>query len=166
MASLRIGRTAFRAGVRVDSRNSVSAATAAPRLPRAPPELGPEPSPGVMISKGKPVRVIAYRPWRGLRQALKFIDAHLGERLTLVKIADEARLSPYHFAHIFKRFTGVAPHQYVMQRRLERAKHLLGDTDLPIADIAAQLGYASQSHFSEAFHHTTGVTPLTYRLHR
>jgi AraC family transcriptional regulator len=119
-----------------------------------------------MMSNGKPVRVIAYRPWRGLRQALKFIDAHLGERLTLARIADEARLSPYHFAHIFKRFTGVAPHQYVMQRRLERAKQLLAGSDTPIAEIAAELGYASQSHFSEAFHHATGITPLTYRLHR
>jgi AraC-like DNA-binding protein len=166
MASPRSVRDVSGPGARVDPRNSCKAPALAPRLPRAPPELGPEPSPGVMISQGKPVSVNAYRSWQALQQALEFIDAHLGERLTLVKIADAARLSPYHFAHIFKRFTGIAPHQYVMQRRLERAKQLLADTDLPIAEIAAELGYASQSHFSEAFHHTTSVTPLTYRQHR
>ncbi len=81
-------------------------------------------------------------------------------------IADEVRLSPYHFAHVFKRKIGIAPHQYVMQRRLERAEQLLAHTDLPIVAIAVELGYASQSHFSEQFHRETGVTPLNYRLHR
>jgi AraC family transcriptional regulator len=101
-----------------------------------------------------------------MQQALEFIDAHLGERLTLVKIADEAKLSSYHFAHVFKRLLGIAPHQYVVHRRLERAKEFLLWTDLPIVEIAAKLGFASQSHFSEAFHRETGVTPLTYRLRR
>ena len=93
-------------------------------------------------------------------------DAHLGERLTLVKIADELHLNPYHFAHVFKRTVGIAPHQYVMQRRMERAKQLLAQTNLPIVMIALELGYASQSHFSEAFHRATGETPLSHRLHR
>ncbi|MGB8436467.1 MAG: AraC family transcriptional regulator [Burkholderiales bacterium] len=101
-----------------------------------------------------------------MQQALDFIDAHLGERLTLMAIADEVRLSPYHFAHVFKRLIGVAPHQYVMQQRLERAKHLLVHTSLPIVAIAVELGYANQSHFSEQFHRETGLTPLIYRLHR
>ena len=103
---------------------------------------------------------------QGVQQALAFIDAHLGDRLTLVKIADEVKLSPYHFAHVFKRSIGVAPHQYVMRRRLERAKQLLTQTNLPIAEIAAELGYANQSHFSEAFHRDTSITPLSYRLRR
>jgi len=99
-----------------------------------------------------------------VEQALAFIDAHLGERLTLLKIADELHLSPYHFAHVFKRTVGIAPHQYVMQRRLERARQLIAHTKLPIVTIALELGYANQSHFSEAFHRATGVTPLSYRL--
>jgi AraC-like DNA-binding protein len=163
MACPRSARDA--SGPRVRGGTRTSHPTAVPsEFSRAPPELGPEPPPGVLISQGKPLPDHAYRSWEGLQQALEFIDAHLGERLTLLKIADEAQLSPYHFAHVFKRFTGIAPHQYVMQRRLERAKQLLAGTDLAIAEIAAELGYASQSHFSEAFHHATGVTPLTYRL--
>jgi AraC family transcriptional regulator len=53
-----------------------------------------------------------------------------------------------------------------MQRRLERAKSLLAQNDLPILTIALELGYSKQSHFSEAFHRATGVTPLTFRLNR
>jgi len=102
----------------------------------------------------------------GMQQALDFIDANLGERLTLMTIAGELRLSPHHFAHVFKRLIGVAPHKYIMQRRLERARQLLVHTDLPLVAIAMELGYASQSHFSEQFHREVGVTPLTYRLHR
>ena len=99
-----------------------------------------------------------------MQHALQFIDAHLGERLTLAAIADEVKLSPYHFAHTFKRAMGVAPHQYVGRRRLERAKQLLAHTNLPIVAIAVELGFANQSHFSEVFHRATGATPLTYRL--
>ncbi len=101
-----------------------------------------------------------------MQRALEFIDAHLGERLSLVRMAGEVRLSPFHFAHLFKHEVGVAPHQYVIQRRLERAKVLLVRTNLPIVTIALDLGFANQSHFSEVFHRETGVTPLSFRLRR
>lgn len=101
-----------------------------------------------------------------MQHALDFIDAHLGERLTLVALANQVKLNPYYFAHAFKRATGVAPHQYVVRRRLERAKQLLAHTNLPIVAIAVELGFASQSHFSDVFHRETGVTPLTFRLRR
>ena len=151
--------------VREGPRSPPAAVPDPPDLPPEPAELAAEPSSATLLKDGKPVRV-AYRSWQGLQQALEFIDAHLGEQLTLVKIAHEARLSPYHFAHIFKRFTGIAPHQYVMRRRLARAKLLLAQTDVPILTIALELGYANQSHFSEVFHRATGVTPLTFRLNR
>jgi AraC family transcriptional regulator len=108
---------------------------------------------------------VSHRP-ATMCHALEFIDAHLGERLTLVRMADEVRLSPFHFAHLFKRQVGVAPHQYVMRRRLERAKVLLVQTNLPIVTIAMDLGFANQSHFSEIFHRETGDSPLSFRLHR
>jgi AraC family transcriptional regulator len=72
-------------------------------------------------------------------------------------------LSPYHFVRVFKRWIGLAPHQYVMRRRLERGKELLEDTDLPIAEIALAVGCANQSHFSALFRRVTGMTPMTYR---
>ena len=73
-------------------------------------------------------------------------------------------MSPFHLAHVFKEAMGVAPHQYVVRRRVERAKELLADTDLPIAEIALKVGCASQSHFSALFHRVTGLTPQNYRL--
>ena len=101
-----------------------------------------------------------------IAQALAFIEEHLDEGLTLPSIAQALTLSPHHFAHVFKRATGVAPHRYVMQRRIEKAKQLLVATDLPIAAIAFEVGCASQSHFSAMFHRATGMTPHAYRLAR
>lgn len=101
-----------------------------------------------------------------LNDALTYIEAHLGEHLTLPEIAEAVEVSPYHFAHVFKRHVGVAPHQYVMRRRIERAKDLLLLTDLPIAAIALEVGCANQSHFSDLFHRATGVTPHVYRTAR
>jgi AraC family transcriptional regulator len=98
-----------------------------------------------------------------VERALAFIDAHLGAGLTLPRIARALEVSPHHFAHLFKRTTGVAPHRYVMQRRVEKAKELLLATDLPIAAIAYDVGCASQSHFCALFHRATGVTPQVYR---
>jgi len=88
----------------------------------------------------------------------------LDERLTLPLIAGLVRMSPFHLAHIFKEAMGVPPHQYVIQRRVERAKQLLAATDLPIAEIALAVGCASQSHFSALFHRAAGITPQSYRL--
>lgn len=101
-----------------------------------------------------------------VQTALAFIDEHLGEGLTLPAIARPLALSPHHFAHVFKRATGVAPHQYVMRRRVERAKELLVSTSLPIADVALAVGFANQSHFSAAFHRASGMTPQGYRFAR
>jgi AraC family transcriptional regulator len=99
-----------------------------------------------------------------IEQALEIIDAHLGDRLTLSYVADLLDTSPYHFARRFKRAVGMAPHQYLIRRRVERAKALLAFTDLPIADIALAVGCANQSHFSAVFHRATGATPQSYRL--
>lgn len=96
-------------------------------------------------------------------QALAFIDQNLDEGLTLPRIAQALTLSPHHFAHLFKRATGVAPHRYVMQRRIEKAKELLAATHLPIATIAYEVGCASQSHFCALFRRAAGVTPQAYR---
>jgi transcriptional regulator GlxA family with amidase domain len=98
-----------------------------------------------------------------IQQALEIIDANLGDRLTLQYLAGLLDMSPYHFAHRFKRAVGTAPHQYVIQRRVERAKALLAFTNLPISDIALTVGCASQSHFSALFLRATGVTPQRYR---
>ena len=75
-----------------------------------------------------------------------------------------ARLSPYHFARQFKAATGLPPHQYVITRRVERAKLLLqAGTDLSLAEVAAEAGFSDQSQFSQHFKRVVGATPGQYR---
>ena len=98
-----------------------------------------------------------------LRRVLEFIHAHLDTDLSLTTIASTVGISPYHFARLFKQSTGQSPHQYVIARRIVQAKHLLTTTELPIAAIAYQVGFASQSHLTRHFRQRTGVTPKVYR---
>jgi AraC family transcriptional regulator len=75
-----------------------------------------------------------------------------------------AHVSPYHFARLFKHSTGLPPHQYVIACRVERAKELLRERDrLPLADVAAEVGFSSQSHFTRHFKRLVGVTPRRFR---
>lgn len=98
-----------------------------------------------------------------LRRAVEYIDEHLDEDLSLAELAGAVALSPHHFARMFKQATGVAPHQYTTERRIERAKQLLKQTRLPIADIALRVGCASQSHFGKLFRKLVGISPAAYR---
>lgn len=98
-----------------------------------------------------------------LRRAVEYIDENLGRQLTLAAIANAVALSPGHFAHAFREATGVAPHRYVVERRVERAKTLLRQSDLPITEIADRIGCSSHSHFSVLFSRVAGVTPRQFR---
>jgi AraC family transcriptional regulator len=98
-----------------------------------------------------------------LRRAIQYIDENLRNELTLSLIANAVTLSPGHFAHAFRQATGVAPHRYVLERRVERAKALLRDSDMPITEIADRVGCSSHSHFSVLFHRATGLTPRQFR---
>ena len=80
-------------------------------------------------------------------------------------MAAVARLSPYHFARQFKAATGLPPHQYVIARRVERAKELLqAGTDLSLAEVAAHAGFSDQSQFCRHFKRLVGVTPGQFRM--
>jgi AraC family transcriptional regulator len=98
-----------------------------------------------------------------LRRAIEYIDDNLKNDLTLAAIAEAVALSPGHFAHAFRQATGVAPHRYVVERRVERAKALLRQSDMPITEIADRVGCSSHSHFSVLFHRITGLTPRQFR---
>ena len=98
-----------------------------------------------------------------LRRATEFIEENLREDLTLDRISEVLAMSPGHFAHAFKTTTGLAPHHYVVERRIDRAKGLLRKSELPIAEIAHRVGFRNQSHFSFAFRQATGVTPRQFR---
>src|SRR6185312_6662526 len=98
-----------------------------------------------------------------LRRAIDYIDDNLRTELTLASIAEAVALSPGHFAHAFRQATGVAPHRYVLERRVERANALLRQSDMPITEIADRVGCSSHSHFSVLFHRITGLTPREFR---
>jgi AraC family transcriptional regulator len=100
---------------------------------------------------------------RRLRRAIEFMHDNFSRELALEEIASAAYLSEYHFARLFKQITGVTPHVYLANVRLERARRLLADTALPISEVASMVGYQSQSHFSKMFRSVTGITPKAYR---
>ena len=97
------------------------------------------------------------------QQVSNYINTHLDRELSLVEIAQVINISPTYFASLFKHATGISPHQYVIQKRVERAKVLLSKTDLAIANIALQVGFSSQSHLNQQFKRFTGMTPKQVR---
>lgn len=98
-----------------------------------------------------------------LRNVLAFIEASLAQPLTLADLAQEAALSEYHFARMFSLSMKMAPHQYVMQRRMTRAQELVRNTSLPLTEIALACGFSSASHFSNRFKSVLGMTPSQLR---
>lgn len=102
-------------------------------------------------------------PQRQLLPVLDHIHEALDADLKLADLAAIAGLSPFHFSHQFKQAMGVAPYQYVLQQRVERAKQLLKQTNHSIVEIALLCGFNSHSHLSKQFRQTTGTTPSAYR---
>jgi AraC family transcriptional regulator len=103
---------------------------------------------------------------RALRRVRDRIEADLGKELSLGELAGEARLSRYHFSRAFRAATGLPPHRYLTARRLERAKVLLRSTEMPIIEIALNVGFSSQAHLTDCFHRFIGVTPGEFRRRR
>ena len=100
---------------------------------------------------------------RRLRRVTDFMEAHLADGLTIERLASEACLSPFHFARAFKAATGTAPHRYFTNRRIARARALIAEGKLSIAEVAAQCGFLSETHFVRWFKRSTGATPSEYR---
>ena len=98
-----------------------------------------------------------------LQRATDYIDDNLCSDLTVEVIAEALSMSSSHFARAFKQTTGLAPHHYVLKRRIEKAKSLLRETDQAIGEIAHQIGFATASHFSVAFQRYMALTPRQYR---
>jgi len=98
-----------------------------------------------------------------LTRAKDFINAHLEGDLTLDAIAAAAGLSAYHCARAFKQTTGLTPQQYLWEQRIERAKRILKNSDLPLTEVAALTGFKNQSHFTTVFRRLTEVTPKVWR---
>lgn len=101
----------------------------------------------------------AYR----LHQIIKVVLDHPEGIYTLQDMADDAGVTPSHFCRVFRKATGVSPHQYVMKAKLDRAKQMLAQSPMQLSTMAECLGFASQSHFTRAFRQFTGKTPSEFR---
>lgn len=98
-----------------------------------------------------------------IQRLIDFIEGRLESELSLTELASVIRLSPRHFARLFKKTFGLSPHQYVMRERVRQAKRLLTERKSPISEIALSLGFGNQSYFTYIFHRVTGITPKRYR---
>jgi AraC-like DNA-binding protein len=102
-------------------------------------------------------------PPRTLKQVYDYVEAHLEDNISLDALAAIAGLSLFHFARAFKESEGLAPHRYMLRRRISRAQELLSNTDLSLSEVALASGFSDYSHFSHRFHQEVGVSPSTFR---
>lgn len=104
-------------------------------------------------------------PWQ-LKRAQETMEAHLDSDLALDDLAKIAGCSPTHFSRAFKQSVGVAPFHWLNEKRIERAKALLADPSISLAEVALAVGFAAQPQFTTAFGRATGLTPGAWRRER
>jgi len=98
-----------------------------------------------------------------LQRVREYIRANLGCDIGLAELAHQVGLSPRYFSVLFKRALGASPHHFVLRERIDEAQRLLAAGQMPISEVALNLGFADQSHFSQAFRKITGTTPKRYQ---
>ena len=98
-----------------------------------------------------------------LRRVTGYIESNLQRELRVAELGAVTHMSPYHFARLFKRATGLSPHRFVLHRRIDAAIALLTTSTSSIGSIARTVGFRTASHFTTTFRRLTGVTPTAYR---
>lgn len=116
---------------------------------------------GGMRQRARPIRR-GLAPWQEQR-AKDMITAHLDGGISLGLLSKECRLSTSQFSRAFRQSTGKSPHQWLLDRRVEKAQVLLRDVNLSLAAVGLACGFADQSHFHRVFMRSTGLTPGTWR---
>lgn len=110
-----------------------------------------------------------YQPAKGglsafdLKRVMAMIESLSGDRPTLADLAKEIGISRFHFGRAFKQSTGMTPHAFIAKRRLEQSAEMLRSTNLSATKIAMECGFASSSHFTNAFKRAFGVNPSEFR---
>ena len=101
-----------------------------------------------------------------LRRVTSFVHECLHEDVSLIQMAEQAKLSPAHFSQMFRQSTGVTPHQFVLRARVERAKELLVKKDARVLDVAIACGFRTQQHFAKVFRAFCKMSPTQFRQAR
>ncbi len=98
-----------------------------------------------------------------IKNLLDYTASYIDQDISLEALAAQVNLSPYHFAKVFKRTTGVSPHQFVLNYRIEKAMEMMKNKALSLTEIAYNIGFYDQSHFTHSFKRVVGVTPKRYQ---
>jgi AraC family transcriptional regulator len=108
----------------------------------------------------------SHRDQRRVTEALRRIEAQWDQTLSLQQLAAEVAMSPYHFLRTFRAVAGMAPHQFLLHTRLQRAAVRLRCSDDPICAIALEAGFSDLSTFNRRFRRLLGASPGAYRANR
>lgn len=102
-------------------------------------------------------------PRARLNRVVEYVEAHIDQDIGLADLAATAGMSGHYFSELFKQSVHLSPHQYVLRRRIDRARKLLNDPAITVFEAAVRTGFADQSHFTKIFRRVVGVTPSGYR---
>lgn len=98
-----------------------------------------------------------------ITECIDYIYANINQRITIDTLAENTRLSPSYLSRLFKKDMGVSISDYIREKKIEKAQHLLRFSDIDYIDISNYLAFSSQSHFIQVFSNYTGMTPKQYR---
>jgi AraC family transcriptional regulator len=118
---------------------------------------------GLAESSPEQAKAARWMTARRLRQVDDLIESALSGRLYVEDIAKRLSLSSGFFTRAFKAAAGKTPHDYIVDRRLARARHLISTSDMPLASVALACGFASQAHMTSQFRRRLGITPADFR---